>query len=72
VQVTAFSTPMVPEWRWRIVNHAGETIEESRDTYATISAAVASGTRRLVRLNIVDTPAPPWSWRSAARARRNG
>jgi hypothetical protein len=70
VQVTAFSTPAVPEWRWRIVNLAGETVEESHDTYPTISAAVASGTQRLVHLNVVDAPAPSRSWRSAGRARR--
>ena len=30
MQVTAFLTPQEPDWRWRIVNYAGETIEESR------------------------------------------
>ena len=41
MQVTAFSTPSCPEWRWRIVNYAGEIIEESHDLFPTISAAVA-------------------------------
>jgi hypothetical protein len=70
MQVTAFSTPAMPEWRWRIVNYAGDTVEESRETFPTISAAVARGTRRLVDLNVVDhTTAPTRSWRSTSRAR---
>ena len=28
MQVTAFSTPTSPEWRWRICNYAGEMVEE--------------------------------------------
>jgi hypothetical protein len=60
MQVTAFSTPARPDWRWRIVNYAGEIIEESRDTFATIAAAVDRGTKRMKALNIVDrsTAAP--------------
>jgi len=27
VQVTAISTPRYPEWRWRITDYAGETVE---------------------------------------------
>jgi hypothetical protein len=54
MQVTAFSTPTQPDWRWRIVNYAGEVIEESRDTFPTIGAAVAHGTKRLIQMNVVD------------------
>ena len=50
MQVTAFSTPKKPDWRWRIVNYAGETIQESRETFPTIAAAVARGTQYMSRL----------------------
>jgi hypothetical protein len=69
MQVTAISTPAAPDWRWRIVNYAGEILEESRDSFSTIAAAVASGTERLVSLNIVDRSAPPIDWRSTSYLR---
>jgi hypothetical protein len=47
MQVIAFSTPALPEWRWRIVNYAGEMIEESRDAFPSIESAVAEGAQRL-------------------------
>jgi hypothetical protein len=74
MQVTAFSTPAAPDWRWRIVNYAGDVLEESRGSFSTIAAAVASGTERLVSLNIVDRSAPPMNWRSTShlRGRRRG
>jgi len=66
MQVTAFSTPDQPDWRWRIVNYAGEVIEESRNTFRTISAAVAEGTRRLEAMNVVDRSVRPPRYRSAS------
>jgi hypothetical protein len=69
MQVTAFSSPAKPDWRWRIVNYAGEIIEESYETFPSISAAVAKGTERLVKLNIVDRTAPSRSWRSTSHLR---
>ena len=54
MQVTAFSTPGFPEWRWRICNYGGETVEESRDGFLTIAAAVARGAARLEHMNAVD------------------
>ena len=69
MQVTAFSTPTRPDWRWRIVNYAGETIEESRDVFPTIAAAVARGTEHLTRLNVVDRSAPVRAWRSTSHLR---
>ena len=69
MQVTAFCTPATPDWRWRIVNYAGDVIEESRDAYPSISAAVAKGTERLVKLNVVDRSAPSRSWRSTSHLR---
>ena len=65
MQVTAFCTPAAPDWRWRIVNYAGEILEESRATFPTISAAVADGTARLVQLNVVDGPLPSRGWRTS-------
>jgi len=69
VQVTAFSTPARPEWRWRIVNYAGEIIEESFSEFPSIAAAVAKGTTRLIRLNQVDTPRPVSKCRSTPHLR---
>ena len=69
MQVTAFSTPTAPDWRWRIVNYAGEILEESRESFPSISAAVAKGTERLVKLNIVDRSAPSRNWRSTSHLR---
>ena len=53
MNVFAFSTPDRPDWRWRIVNYAGDIVEESRDSFFTISAAVAKGTERLAQLDRV-------------------
>jgi len=54
MQVTAFSDPRHPEWRWRITNYAGETVEESHDEFLSIAAAVAAGTERLLQMNVID------------------
>ncbi|OGL01983.1 MAG: hypothetical protein A3I14_00255 [Candidatus Rokubacteria bacterium RIFCSPLOWO2_02_FULL_73_56] len=67
--MTAFSTPSCPEWRWRIVNYAGEIIEESHDLFPTISAAVASGTKRLVQMNVVDRSTAQRAYRTTSHLR---
>jgi hypothetical protein len=59
MQVVAFSTPSRPEWRWRIVNYAGEVIEESRTSFPTIERAVSAGGARLAELNVVDRSSRP-------------
>lgn len=71
MQVTAFSTPVNPSWRWRIVNYAGEMVEESRETFTTIAGAVAEGTKRLVQMNVVDTSEPVrgYRWSSHKQSR---
>jgi hypothetical protein len=69
MQVTAFSTPARPVWRWRIVNYAGEMVEESRETFPTIAAAVARGTRRLIEMNVVDRSEPVRGYRSTSHLR---
>jgi hypothetical protein len=51
MQVTAISTPRQPNWRWRITEDTGELIEESRDDFATVAAAVAAGTKRMLGLH---------------------
>ena len=69
MQVTAFSTPSSPAWRWRIVNYAGDVIEESRDTYQTIATAVANGTRRLQEMGAPDRSVSRRTGWSASRFR---
>jgi hypothetical protein len=63
MQVAAVATARDRGWRWRIVNYAGEMIEESSDVFATIAAAVARGSERLVALNVVDRSEQSRSWR---------
>jgi hypothetical protein len=69
MQVAAFSTPDNPSWRWRIVNYAGEVIEESHDTFPTIASAVAHGTKRLVQMNVVDRSVAVRTHRSTSHLR---
>ena len=52
MQVTAFSTPASPEWRWRICDYAGAMVEESHGGFPTIAAAVATGIERLGQMNL--------------------
>ncbi len=67
MQVAAFSTPNRPDWRWRIVNYAGEVIEESERTFPTISSAVADGARRMAQINVPDRSIPRSVYRPASR-----
>ncbi len=67
MQVAAFSTPGRPDWRWRIVNYAGEVIEESERSFPSISAAVAEGSRRMAQINVVDRSIPRSVYRPASR-----
>jgi hypothetical protein len=59
VNVVAFSTPRRPNWRWRIVNYAGEIVEESEATFPTIGGAVAEGAKRLEHMNATDRSTRP-------------
>jgi hypothetical protein len=63
MQVAAFAKAHDRGWRWRIVNYAGEVIEESNDVFGSIAAAVAQGSKRLVTLNVVDRSEPSRPWR---------
>ena len=59
VQVAAVSTPEDgSRWRWRIVNYAGEVIEESSGTFPTIGTAVEHGSKRLSQIDVVDNSVP--------------
>jgi hypothetical protein len=72
MQVTAFLTPQEPDWRWRIVNYAGETIEESRRRFPTIALAVEEGTKRLRELDVDrSVPRVPYRTTSHLRGPRN-
>jgi hypothetical protein len=63
VNVFAFTSPRAPDWRWRIVDYGGETLEESATGFSTLAQAMAAGTERLhVRIDR-DRPPParlPW------------
>jgi hypothetical protein len=63
MQVAAVARAEDRGWRWRIVNYAGDVIEESTDVFGSIAAAVAQGSARLVKLNIVDRSEPTRPWR---------
>ena len=54
MDVVAVSTPPENAWRWRIVNYAGEVVEESHETFTTIAAALASGAGRLPAINLAN------------------
>ena len=63
MNVLAFSTPGAPEWRWRIVDAGGETLEESWVCFATMALAMVAGTERLQIHIERDRPPParaPW------------
>lgn len=70
MQVTAFSTPSEPRWRWRIVNYAGDVIEESREVFPTIAAAVAGGTKQLLQMDTDHSAESVHRRRSTSHLRR--
>jgi hypothetical protein len=65
MNVIAVSTPGQPNWRWRIVNYHGETVEESYTSLPTIAAAVAEGNERLRRHADRDAPLTRATWGGA-------
>lgn len=62
MEVVAISVPPETAWRWRIVNYAGEVVEESRETFTTIAAALKSGATRLPILDVAPRPVTE-TWR---------
>jgi hypothetical protein len=69
VQIAAFSVPGRPGWRWRLVDYSGEMVEESRETFPTIGAAVADGKDRLAKQDVVDRLKPLSAYRPAPHLR---
>ena len=48
-------------WRWRIVGHDGEVVEQSREIFATIAAALVSGAGRRQAIDVaLPTVARGW------------
>jgi hypothetical protein len=75
MQVTAISYPDRSGWLWRITDYSGNSIEESREAFGSISAAVAAGTQRMTSLNVTDrsdSAVRPWTTRQGGwrRGRR--
>lgn len=71
MNVVAISTLEDRGWRWRIVNYAGEIVEESHSRFSTIKNAVAEGTQRLHEMNVTDLSRPsPYRSTSHLRGRR--
>jgi len=63
INVFAFSTSRASDWRWRMVDLKGETLEESSASFPTIADAIAAGTERLQLRIDRDRPASPrMSW----------
>ena len=63
MNVFAFSTPRTADWRWRIVDLQGETLEESWARFPTLADALAAGTKQLQLRRDSDRPLPaqvPW------------
>ena len=71
MQVIAFSTPSYPDWRWRIVDYAGEMVEESFRTFPSIATAVADGQGRMRELGTVDLSERVSSFRRTTSHLRN-
>jgi len=68
MQVGAVLAGPAGNWHWRIINYAGETVEESRRTFPTIARAVEEGAKRLKKLD-VDRSAPRLPYRSTSHLR---
>jgi len=63
MNVLAFSAPRTTEWRWRIVDERGETLEESSAGFPTMAAALDAGAEQLKVRRDRDRPPPaqaPW------------
>lgn len=69
MQVAAVSTPGRSTWCWRIVNYAGETVEESRWMFPTSALAIDAGTKRLKAMG-PDRSVPRSAYRSASYVKR--
>ena len=70
MQVTAFSTPAQPSWRWRISKDSGDVVEESRDVFRTIAVALDAGRERLGEMETADETVSPALGRLPSWGRR--
>jgi hypothetical protein len=70
MQVVAIRTPASPGWRWRIVDYSGGIVEESRETFPSIAAAVVRGNTLLGQMNTVDRSVPASPYRPNPPLRR--
>jgi len=67
MNVFAFSTSLTADWRWRIVDLQGDTLEESSSRFRTMAEALAAGAEQLQLRRDRDRPLPaqaPWRRRS--------
>jgi hypothetical protein len=69
MQVGAFATPSSGGWKWRIMDYAGEMLEESHSVFPTIGEAVAEGKKRLAEMNVVDRSVAPRPYGSTSHLR---
>lgn len=53
MQVGTFATSSSGGWRWRIINSAGEIVQESHSAFPTIREATTEGKKRLAEMNVV-------------------
>jgi hypothetical protein len=56
MSVLAFSTTGHSDWRWRIVDYDGKTVEESSTAFRAMAEALTEGRQRLRRH--IDREAP--------------
>jgi hypothetical protein len=70
MNVLAFCSPASPDWRWRIVNDAGETLGESSGTFTSIAEAVTAGRQHLSQQKLDDRFVPASPYRSSTGLRR--
>ncbi len=48
------------------MDYAGEVLEESHEIFPTIAEAVAQGTKRFTKMNVVDRSVAPRPYRSTS------
>lgn len=58
MNIVAVSTPTSSGWRWRIVDYAGQVVEESHARFASIAIAIAEGTAHLRSREDLDAGRP--------------
>jgi hypothetical protein len=59
MDVVAFCSPGYPDWRWRIVDYAGQTVADSSGAFRTVGAAVAAAREHLDQLlDLADRSVP--------------